>query len=221
MIEEIYDLDGGVTDAAVMRLVGSAFDEGRSGPDPQEVLARGRQLQRRKRVGPALGVLGIVAASAGLAVVLSGPTPAGGGRTFSAEGAVVNVDNAAFSVHTDTTTGKITVAIRQYFDQDELKQVLAKAGIRTVFASQSVPADTHGTVAPCTWPGASRLDPAGVVYSAKRAGNRPNPGAPDTIVIDPAKMPSGSVLAFDYLDIPGNSGVAAALLSGEPTGCTA
>lgn len=58
---------------ALISLVGSAFDEGRAGHEKQDVLARGRQLRRRKRAMPGFGALGVVAFSAGLALTLTGP----------------------------------------------------------------------------------------------------------------------------------------------------
>ena len=226
MIEEFEKHDGGVSDAALIGLVGSAFDEGRRGREAQDVLARGRQLRRRKRALPALGALAVVAASASLAVALTGPssaahtTDAGSGHYLTADGAVVNVDEAAFSVHTDAKTGKVTVTIRQFIDEGELKQILAKAGIRTVFDSVTVHPNADGVVParPCTWTGATP------VQVASPGGLPATAGEHDTIIIDPSKMPSGSVLAFVYENIANvsdSTSVGLQLLSGEPTGCAA
>jgi hypothetical protein len=226
MIEEFDKQDGGVSDAALIGLVGSAFDEGHRGREAQAVLARGRRLRRRKRAVPALGALGVLAASASLAVALAGPsgaantTDAGSGHSPTGDGAVVNVDNAAFSIHTDTKTGKVTVTIRQYIDEGELKQVLAKAGIRTVFDSVTVSQSNYkvSPVQACTWTGATPVPNSSDVVTVTLT-------EPHTVTIDPSKMPSGSVLAFLYEHIviagAGANGVATQLLSGEPTGCTA
>lgn len=195
-------------DTALINLVGSAFDDGRAGHDRQDVLARGRRLRRRKRAVPAFGALGVIAASTGLALALAGH----GG----APGKALNVDNAGFSVHTDSKTGYITVTLRQWFNEDELKQILAKAGIRTVFQpqpqSEPKPGVRSGTS--CTWPGATKLNRQVLV--------EPSPSA-DTITIDPSRIPSGSVLAFEYLTfIDGRPHVVTSeLLSNEPTGCGA
>ena len=226
MIEDFEKHDGGVSDAALISLVGSAFDEGRRGRETQDVLARGRTLRRRKRAVPVLGALGVVAVAASLAVALTGPsgagstTSAGAGHSLTADGAVVNVDNAAFSVHTDAKTGKVTVTIRQFIDEGELKQILAKAGIRTVFDSVTVSPNADGVVPaqPCTWTGATPVPVAS-------AGDLPTTaGEHDTIVIDPSKMPSGSVLAFLYEHVANDAdatSVGTQLLSGVPAGCTA
>lgn len=196
------EFDDSAPDAALISLVGSAFDEGRAGHEKQDVLARGRQLRRRKRAMPGFGALGVVAVSAGLALALTGP--AGAGRTA---GTAVNVDKAAFSIHTDATTGKVTITFRQIFDENEVKQILANAGIRAIFASQTG----------CTWPGTTKLNPYDVLpMTAKQARER-------TFVIDPSKMPKGSVIAFDYETIGKGSIVAVSnnLLAGEPSGCGA
>jgi len=227
MIEDFEEHGGGVSDAALIDLVGSAFDEGRRGRDAQEVLARGRRLRRRKRAVPALGALGVVAVSASLAVALSGPsgtanpTAAGSGHSMASNGTVVNVDNAAFSVHTDAKTGKVTVTIRQFNDEGALQQILAKAGIRTVFDSVTVHPNADGgvPVQPCTWTGAA---PAPIGYAVDDLPT--TAGKHETIIIDPSKMPSGSVLAFLYVHIANTAGfplVGVEVLSGEPTGCTA
>jgi hypothetical protein len=227
MIEEFEEHDGGVSDTALIGLVGSAFDEGRRGRDTQDVLARGRQLRRRKRAVPALGALGVIAVAASLAVALTGPsgtanpTAAGSGHSLTSNGAVVNVDNAAFSVHTDAKTGKVTVTIRQFNDEGELKQILAKAGIRTVFDSVTVHPNADGAVPaqPCTWTGAA---PAPVGYAVDDL--LATAGKHETIIIHPSKMPSGSVLAFLYVHNANDADanwVGMEVLSGEPTGCTA
>lgn len=229
MIEEFEKHDDRYCDTALIGLVGSAFDEGRRGRDTQDVLARGRALRRRRRAVPALSALAVVAASVSLAVALTGQSGASGtagaagagaGHSLAANGSAVNVDNAAFSVHTDAKTGKVTVTLKQTVDEGELQQILAKAGIRTYFSAttvtrrpgQAVPIST------CTYLGATPLastDAASVMY--------PTPGsAKTTITIDPSKLPSGSVLAFRFEYIAHDTAfVSMEVLSGEPTGCIA
>lgn len=217
MIEPFEAYDGGITDEALIGLVASAFDEGRRGRAATDVLARGRQLRRRKRAVPALGALGVIAASAGLGLALAGPSapasPAGAnsGHAFTSNGAVVNVDEASFSVHTNAKTGIITVTVRQFEDEAYFKQVLAEAGVRAIFD------------VPCTnEPGIKELNPFGVftVTPAKPADGRQFAA---TITIDPAKMPSGSVLGFDYVKgtNAANTIFGIGLLSREPTGACA
>jgi hypothetical protein len=221
--------DAGVGDAALVDLVGSAFDEGRRGRDAQQVLARGRALRRRRRAVPALSALGVLAASASLAVALTGPsgaagsTNAGAGHSLTANGTAVNVDNAAFSVRTDTKTGKVTVTLKQSVDESALKQILAEAGIRTYFSSTTV-TQHPGQAVPisvCKYVGATPVGSADLTASVVY----PTSKSPDTtITIDPSKMPSGSVLAFNFEYIANDKGadvVSMALLSGEPTACIA
>ena len=227
MIEEFEQHEGGASDAALISLVGSAFDEGRRGREASDVLARGRRLRRRKRAVPALGALGVVAVSASLAIALTGPngartTPeAGSGHSLTSRGTTVNVDNAAFSVHTDAKTGKVTLTFRQLADESELEQILAKAGIRAAFhtATETLPPHTinNPSVPLCTWLGARHLDTLSVLTAT--------PASANSFTIDPSKMPSGSVLAFNFENVVDTNGkpdgayIGPQLLSNEPTGC--
>lgn len=199
MIEQFEAHDDGITEEALIGLLGSAFDEGRRGRATSAVLARGRQLRRRKRTAPALAALGVIAAAAGLSLTLTGPSA---GHTVTADGAAVNVDEASFSVHTNARTGAVTVTILEYFHEDELKQILAEAGIRAVFNP------------PCEGPGIKDLNPYNGVIT-NDVGH--------SVTIDPSKMPSGSVLDFSFTPGPYEpyNGMGVGLLSGEPTGACA
>ena len=198
----------------VLGLVESAFADVHLDRAALDVVGRGRQLRRRKRVVPALGAFGVLAGSASLALVLTGPSnpakaaTASSVHTLNLNGSEVNVDNASFSVHTNAKTGLVTVTVRQFEDEDYFKQVLAEAGIRAIFD------------VPCTnEPGIKGLNPFGVitVNLAKPVDGR-RPVA--TYTIDPAKMPRGSVLSFDYIrgTNAANTIFGIGLLSGEPTG---
>ena len=225
----MIDQENQGADEEMLALVGDAFYGVHLEQDAADVMARGRTLRRRKRAMPALGALGILTLSASVALAL--PASSGGNaKSLAYNGAVVNVDNAAFSVHTDAKTGQITMTFRQFYDESELKQVLAEAGINAVFQDTSVPSPVITSalsgfpVNPCTWMGVQRLDSSGVLGEPREVNG--------TIVItlNPAKMPRGSVLGFEYLTYrtafggrDGNYGstdvVVPALLSGEPTGC--
>ena len=130
----------GTHEEPVLDLVETAFADVHLDRDASDVVARGRRLRRRRRAVPALGALGVLAASAGLAFALTGPSSpagtatAGSGRTLTSGGAVVNVNEASFSIRTDAKTGIITLSLKEYVvDEGELKQVLARAGVRAVF----------------------------------------------------------------------------------------
>jgi len=216
MSEQFEQQGGGITDEALIGLVGTAFDEGRRGHEASDVLARGRQLRRRKRAVPALGALGVVAACAGLGLALAGPStpasPAGAssGHALTSNGTVVNVDNASFSVHTNAKTGIVTVTFRQLFDEDEVKVILAEAGVRAVFNPR------------CAGPGIKYLTIPPGGGNGISGGETQDGGA--VIIIDPSKMPRGSVLEFIYSPsplTPSKVNVGFGLLSGEPTGACA
>jgi hypothetical protein len=201
----------------VFDLVESAFSDVHLDRAALDVVGRGRWLRRRKRALPVLGAFGMLAASAGLALALTGPGNPAGANTASTshslkvKGSEVNVDNAAFSVHTNAKTGIVTVTVRQFQDEDYFKQVLAEAGIRAIFD------------APCTnEPGIKGLNPSGVFIVTL---GKPVNGWPPitTYTINPAKMPSGSVLSFEYIKgtSPATTIFGIGLLSRAPTGSCA
>ena len=201
-------------------LVGTAFADVHLDGDARDVISRGRTLRRRRKAVPALATAGIVAASLSLAVVTQSSPPAAGSHALGYHGAVVNVDEAGFSIHTDAKTGEVTVSLSRLFNESEVKALLAEAGVPAVFHNITQPANTPATPREaCTWTGAHTLDPGTAISSPYMDGS-------DVIIaIYPSKMPAGSVLGLLY-DTFG-SGKAAAhsvgwtLLSGEPTGCVA
>ena len=215
----------GTYNEPVLGLVETAFADVHLDRDAFEVVARGRRLQRRKRAVPALGALGVLAASTSLAFALTGPSgPAGtaaakSGRTLASGGTVVDVNEASFSVHTDAKTGIITLSLNEYaVDEGELKQVLAQAGVRTVFDATCMgpgikELSLHGVISEDGWP-----DPGAYAFPV---------GTSPTVTINPFTMPRGSVLAFQSSALPSSRGgevhvlTNVALYSGEPTGACA
>lgn len=63
-----------VTDAALIGLVGNAFNDGRIGRETLGVLAHGRQLRHHKRAVPLLGTLEVVTVSESPIAALIGST---------------------------------------------------------------------------------------------------------------------------------------------------
>jgi hypothetical protein len=200
-------------------LVGTAFTEVRLSGDAGEVISRGRTLRRRRKAVPALATAGILAASLSFALVTKSSP---GTHALGYHGAVVNVDEAGFSIHTDAKTGEVTVTFLQLFNETEVKALLAKAGVPTTFYDITLPSTTRiSAQGPCQWTGARVLDGGGIIDQPHQDG-----GAA-VITIYPSKMPAGSVLGFRYGTFMGTDGkvafrsVGTSLLSGEPTGCVA
>lgn len=202
----------GQQDQDVYDEVGAAFDGVRFDREASEVIQRGRTLRRRHRAMPAVAAAGVLAVSLSLAVVTQ-HSPAS-----TPGGAVVNVDEAAFSVHTNAKTGVVTVDIRELVDESELEHVLAEAGVPAVFHDTTMPDGT--VVSPdmgCTWTGASVLDADKVliIHASK---------SETVFEINRGAMPHGSVVGFDYITEHAPRGLAMhgvspRLLSGMPTGC--
>ncbi|HET9170802.1 MAG TPA: hypothetical protein VFN97_15300 [Actinospica sp.] len=190
--------------------VGAAFADVRLDRGPDDVIRRGRTLRRRRRAMPALAAAGVLAFSLSLAAVTVH-------SHSSSRAALVNVDEAAFSVHTDASSGVVTITIREFFDENEFKQILARAGITAVFHDENVivtKADGGELVSGmCDWVGAKRVTTAGEMTYGTENGVM-------ALRITPSRMPHGSVLAFVY-DTPniGPRFIGPELLSNTPTGC--
>jgi hypothetical protein len=202
-------------------LVGKAFADVRLDGDARDVISRGRTLRRRRKAVPALATAGIVAAALSLAAVTqSSPAPASS-HALGYNGAVVNVDEAGFSIHTDVKTGAVTVTFRQIFNESQVRALLAKAGVPAAFFNATQPISAPITPqGPCTWTGAQKLDPGSAISAPL-----PQRGSDTAITVYPSKMPAGSVLGLLYDTIgSGNAAghsVGWTLLSGQPTGCVA
>jgi hypothetical protein len=214
-------------------LVGTAFADVRLDGDAHEVISRGRTLRRRRKAVPALATAGVLAASLSLAAVIR-TSP--GAHALGYHGAVVNVDEAGFSIHTDVQTGAVTVSTFQLFDGAELKALLAEAGVPAAFHDITYPAGTSvwwnggglpdtglpsgAIVEPemlCEWTGVRTLDSGNVISQPRQDG------AVAVITIYPSRMPAGSVLGIRYVTVgsAASNVISTTLLSGQPTGCVA
>ena len=191
-------------DDRVLELVAQSFDGVRMARGTDRIVARGRTLRRRRRALPMVAVAGIAAAAAlGASSSLDGP-PGAVGRSASAP-QPVNVDLAAWSVHTDADL-TVTVTLRQLRDPDLLRQVLAKAGVHAVVGACL----SHGE----TLPQVTKVldDPP----LRKVAGGF-------VITVHPAQMPAGSALGFTVAVVSPSSEtvrtVAIALYAHTPGQC--
>ncbi|MBR7829426.1 hypothetical protein KDK95_24175 [Actinospica sp. MGRD01-02] len=191
--------------------VGTAFADVRLERDATDVIRRGRTLRRRRKAVPALAAAGVLAFSLSLAAVTVQTHPSS--RTTLVN---VNVDEAAFSVHTNATTGVMTITIRDFHDENLLKQTLADAGIPAVFHSEKVTVvEVNGgerVYGQCNWVGATELTVEVATYSF-HAGVT-------IFTLYPSRMPHGSVLAFNYTTQSDGKRLASAqLFASTPTGC--
>ncbi|HLX33342.1 MAG TPA: hypothetical protein VKR79_11355 [Gaiellaceae bacterium] len=187
----------------------------RERPALAEIVDRGRLHRRRRRGGfTSLGVAAVAAAGA-LALGLSGSHGAAPGTTTSTQGASGNPDTirtAAFTLvgYADGKT-KLTLTNSQVFNPPALRQALAKDGIPALVKSDvycfsdPAPPDPNGIGVLSIRP--NLIAPAG--FSPAKAmlklfgQHTPHPDLKalfnhTVTVINPAKMPSGTELAFDY-----------------------
>ncbi len=160
-------------------------------PEPATIMARGRARRHRRRAGIGLATAAAAAASAiGLAGVLAGgaaPALAGGQVRTTAFTLVKNANG----------TVTLTLTMGQMFNPIALQQALAQDGIPAL-----VKTGTDCTSDP--EPGA-----AADVLTVELPDGSPVTGTPgsrvqipgDAVnVIDPAAIPAGAELFFDYLN---------------------
>ena len=188
--------------------VGSAYADVHLERDTEDVIRRGRTLRRRRRTVPALAAAGVLAFSLSVAAVTV--------QTHrSAHVAVVNVDEAEFSIHTDAHSGIVTLTMRQFMDASVVTKLLAEAGIPAVIYSEHVA--PHGIIWPCNWAGARVIDSDKVIVHVASPSDA-------VFEINRNAMPRGSVVAFDFLSIIMPNGTmnaaSAQLLSAAPTSGT-
>jgi hypothetical protein len=195
MIDTSHDPD----EALLTIIRGSLPDIDRSIPIGQ-VIARGRQLRRRRRwtkVTVGLGCVALTGAVATAGLPRHGPT-------LSAAGRPVNIDLAAWSVHTNAdATVTVTVRNSDLRDPDRLRAVLAQAGIPASIQVVHLVVLHQGSqtinIVGCSGPGQDGIpqiiDVLGWPLVHHGAGN-------DTITIKPSAMPPGSVLSFVFWVLP-------------------
>ena len=159
-------------------------------PDARAIMARGRTRGRRRLAGIGLaGTAAAAAAALSLASVLAGaPAPALATGT---------IRTAAFTLVKNTNgTATLTLSLAQTFNPRALQQALAQDGIPALIkigaycSSQPAPHPPDGMI--------SDQLPDGTPV-AKGPGRYPVP--PDAVVvINPALVPAGTELSFDYLN---------------------
>lgn len=154
----------------------------------ESVIGRGRLLRRRRRTLAGAATMGAAAVTAvALAVPLAtGPaTPTAGAtaRPSPVEFADVHVQMAGWSMQ-GNANGTVTLTFHDFTDLPQLRQALARAGIRAV---------VQGDIPPCGpgTPGVRQLPTGNAVTISVDLDTYTV-----TEVINPAALPAGSVLRF-------------------------
>jgi len=207
-------------DATMLAFVGNSLAGVHMDTPVSDVTARGRKLRHRRTAATGLATTGI-AAIATLAVAL--PSSGGGTATAQARQTVtiaqgVNVDTAAWSVHTNADS-TVSVTLREVIDTDQLQQVLAKAGVRA--RVQLV----HNGLAGCDSV-MKDLPQAEQVFIHRTASDLAHKDA-TVVTIRPSAMPAGSYVSiivddFGRAFVLGGKGMLAfqyLLVHGMPVTC--
>jgi hypothetical protein len=175
-------MNDNVNDTDVLERLHSSLGGVRMRRPIDEITARGRGLRTRRRSIAGATAVGVLGASLAFALPLSGSSAQPVAARSQAQSQAVNVDLAAWSVHTNADS-TVTITIRELRDPDMLRQVLAKAGVPAIV-----------TVGTCVRNG-DGMPQIGIVLSHMRK--------PDGTIftIKPSAMPPGAVLSIDYVTL--------------------
>jgi hypothetical protein len=180
-------------DEPIVALVARSFDSVRMHRSAQDIVARGRGLRRRRTAIPALAA---TAVAAGTAMAVTAPWNTAAQSASASRPQSVNVDLAAWSVHTNPDQ-TVTLTLRQLKDADKLRQVLAQAGVRAYsFADPGSVPSCLATVGDAPFGGVP-LKIAMVAPTPTRIDPAKSPVSDETTVeFDPKVMPKGSALVL-------------------------
>lgn len=182
-----------VNDSGILDLVDGSFGGVHMNRPIDEITARGRRLRTRRKSLAGVAAVGVVGASLAVALPLSGSSgqpgvargpagPAVVARTPNS-GQVVNVDLAAWSVHTNADA-TVTLTVREYQDPVWMEQELGRAGVSAVV--------TQG--ANC----ALNIDGLPVISKVVDNYSHYTKSDPYITVITPSAMPPGTSLFINF-----------------------
>lgn len=182
-------------------------------PPLEAIAARGRARQRRRVTG--LAGLG-TACAAVAAVAAVGLTGAGGPASPAGKagtGTTGTTRTAAFTLTRNANgTDTLRLSTRQMLDPAELQRALARDGIPALVKSGTYCSSTPRLPMPTTIGVLTIERPDGTQVGPPAAPGRPGPHnvviPPNAVfVINPARMPAGSELFFDYVSHGLSSGL--------------
>jgi hypothetical protein len=178
--------ESGMNDGTVMEIVGGSLGGTRMERPLDEITARGRGIRKRRRSIASAAAVSVLGVSLAVALPLSGSS----GQPVAAHGQTqsqaVNVDLAAWSVHTNADS-TVTMTVRQFHDPQQLRQVLARAGVRAIV--------TEGASCAVNEDGMPQISKVFDDYTRRDAS-----GA-YVVTISPAAMPTGSVLVIHFTGV--------------------
>lgn len=155
-----------------------------------EITARGRRLRTRRRSIAGAAAVCVLGASLAIALPLSGSSGQPVVAYAPTQSQVVNVDLAAWSVHTNADS-TVTLTVREFQDPVQMQQVLARAGVSAIV--------TQG--ADC----ALNMDGLPMISKVLDNYSHHDPSDPYITVIRPSAMPPGTSLFINFtgIDTPG------------------
>lgn len=175
-----------MNDSDILELVDGSLGGLHMSRPVDEITARGRWLRTRRRSIAGAAAVGVLGASLAIALPLSGSSGQPVAAYGQSRGLVVNVDLAAWSVHTNADS-TVTLTVREFRDPVLMQQVLARAGVSAIV--------TQG--ASC------ELMVDGLPAMSKVLDNHSHrdPRDPYITVITPGAMPPGTSLFIDFVGV--------------------
>lgn len=173
-------------------------------PSIEAIAARSRARQRRRATG--LAGLGTACAAvvAAAVVSLTGPASPAGNAGNAGNGGTGTIRTDAFTLTRNANgTDTLRLSMKQLFDPAELQRALARDGIPALVKSGVYCESTPPLPSPVAL-GVLRIErPDGTQVGPPAPPGRPGPHQVriphDAVnVINPARMPAGSELFFDY-----------------------
>jgi hypothetical protein len=162
-------------------------------PAAETIMARGRARHRRTVTGLSLaGIAGVAVVALGLAGALGGHSPARAGTT---------IRTAAFTLAKNASgTATLTLTRDQIFDPAALQQALQQDGIPALVDTDSYCSSSPAPPSPHGIGIISVQLPDGTPVGKSTPGHQQSTPADAVTVINPAAMPAGTELFFDYVE---------------------
>lgn len=178
--------DSDIQNTDILDLVDGSLSTVRMQRPIDEITARGRRLRTRRRSIAGAAAVGVLGASLAIALPLSGSSGQPAVAYAPTQSQVVNVDLAAWSVHTNADS-TVTLTVREYQDPALMQQVLARAGVSAI-VTQGANCFLH-------------IDGLPVISKVLTGYARPAGSDPYTTIITPSAMPPGTSLFINFTGV--------------------
>jgi hypothetical protein len=187
-------------------------------PDVNAIMARGRARRRHQLAGAGMaGVTGI----AGVAVTSLALTGGlGGGGTAGTGGGIGTIHTEAFTLSENANgTAELRLNRAETFNPEALQRALAQDGIPALVTSGRYCSSDPALPSPHHLGVLSVLVPDGIPLGPPGPSSEQSVPPGSVTVINPAKLPAGTKLFFDYTRTGGSESLTGGLLATHSYTC--